>query len=58
MKVTTHINLVPRLKVGGAVPPLLHTFPWRTRTTLSYLTDLKLSWMAKLRLITNFVYLF
>jgi hypothetical protein len=25
MKLTTHLHLVPRLRICGAVPPLLHT---------------------------------
>jgi hypothetical protein len=39
VKLTTHLNLVPRVRKRGAIPPLPHTFLWRgvwlgTGTTL------------------------
>jgi len=41
VKLTTHLNLVPRLKMGGAVPPFPHTSSWcgawlSTGATLSF----------------------
>jgi len=29
MKLTTHLHLVLRLRMRGAIPPLLHTSSWR-----------------------------
>jgi hypothetical protein len=29
LKLTTHLHLVPRLRMRGAVPPLFHTSSWR-----------------------------
>jgi len=29
VKLTTHLHLVPWLRMRGAIPPLLHTYSWR-----------------------------
>jgi len=29
VKLTTHLQLVPRLRIRGAIPPLHHTYAWR-----------------------------
>jgi len=30
VKLVTHLRVVPSLRIGGSLPPLLHTFSWRS----------------------------
>jgi hypothetical protein len=38
VKLTTHLHLVPDVKSGGAIPPLLHTPSWRSAQLVKHRT--------------------
>jgi hypothetical protein len=44
VKLTTHLHLMPRLRMRGAVPPLPHTSSWRGALSLPYMLQPRLWW--------------
>jgi hypothetical protein len=57
MKITTHLHLVPRLRMLGALPPFLHTFrSWyliNERATLPLPKDMGHEYMSWVQLAVN-----
>jgi hypothetical protein len=37
MKLTTHLHLVPRLRMSGAVPPLAHRLLWCAQRQFAFI---------------------
>jgi len=63
MKLTTHLHLVPRWKMRGAVLPLPNTSSWRgaylsTGTTLPYLYLINITWLTILTSLCDRFYEF